>query len=62
VWDWIKDCIEKKFPEKMSYDKLRAAVKEAWDAVPEEYLMELLDSMDDRCEAVKLADGMHTKY
>jgi DDE superfamily endonuclease len=62
VWDWMKDYIQNHFPEKMSYDALRKAVKEAWDAVPNDYLMELLDSMPDRCKAVIKANGMHTKY
>ena len=62
VWNWMKDYIQKNFPDKMSYDKLRAAVKEAWEAVPEDYLMELLDSMPARCQAVINAKGMYTKF
>ncbi len=29
VWCWIKDYLQRHYPEKMSYDQLRAAVKEA---------------------------------
>lgn len=35
----------------MSYDRLGIAVREAWDAVPEDGSMELLDSMPDRCKS-----------
>jgi hypothetical protein len=62
VWNWMKDYIQEHFPEKMSYDRLRAAVKEAWEAVPDEYLNELLDSMPACCEAVIKANGMYTRF
>ena len=43
VWNWMKDYIEKNYPEKMSYDALRKAVKEAWEAVPESFLRGLIE-------------------
>lgn len=64
VWNWMKDWIEDRYglEEKPSYDKLRQWVKEAWEAVPDDYFKELLESMPDRCKAVIEANGMHTKY
>jgi hypothetical protein len=63
VWNWMKAWIWDHYPfDTMSYDKLRKAVKEAWEAVPEDYLIGLLRSMKARCEAVIAANGMHTKY
>jgi len=64
VWNWMKDYIEDKYGyiENPSYNRLRAWVWEAWDAVLEAWLMELLASMPQRCEAVIKANGMHTKY
>ena len=53
----MKDYIEKHFPEKMSYDALRAAVKEAWEAVPESWLRELVAQMVERMKAVEAANG-----
>ena len=58
----MKDYIQEHFGEKMSYDALRAAVREAWEAVPQSYLTELIGSMRERCQAVIKANGMHTKY
>lgn len=62
VWNKMKDYIQEHFPHKMSYDRLREAVKEAWEAIPTSYLEELINSMRDRCQAVIDANGMHTKY
>ena len=62
VWNWMKDYIEKNFPEKMSYDNLRKAVKEAWEAVPESWLRELVAGMKERMEDVIEAKGMYTKH
>jgi hypothetical protein len=53
VRNWMKEWIWNHYPkDKMSYDKLRGAVMEAWEAVPEEYLQNLVKSMKERCEAV----------
>jgi hypothetical protein len=64
VWNWMKDWIEDRYglEEKPSYDNLRRYVKEAWDAVPDDYFEQLLHSMPDRCKAVIEAEGAHTKY
>jgi hypothetical protein len=64
VWNWMKSYIEDKWgPDtRLSYDQLRAAVKEAWDAVPVEFLRELINSMPARCQAVIDAEGGYTKY
>ena len=37
VWNEMKDYIEIHFPERMSYDALRAAVRKAWDSVGEDF-------------------------
>ncbi len=45
----------------LSYPRLRAAVLEAWEAIPVEKLEELIQGMHDRCQAVIDAHGMHIK-
>jgi hypothetical protein len=45
----------------LSYPRLRAAVLEAWEAIPVEKLEELIQGMQDRCQAVIDAHGMHIK-
>ena len=62
VWKWMKDYIQKHFPDKMTYDQLRAAVLEAWDSIEQSKLDELIDEMGDRCQAVMDAEGRYTRY
>ena len=38
----MKDYVAAHFPEKMTYDQLRDAVKEAWTPFPPEELLELV--------------------
>jgi len=58
----MKDYIEIHFPERMLYDVLRAAVREAWDLVGEEFFFEKVNKMKDRLEAVIRKEGGHTEY
>ena len=46
----------------MSYDHLRKAVQDAWNAIPVEELQGLVATMHTRCEAVIAANGMHLHY
>ena len=62
VWNEIKDWIQDHYPEKMNYDQLRGAVIAAWQQISVDFLNDLVDSMPKRCEAVIMADRMHTKY
>lgn len=45
VWNKIKDYIERHFAKKQSYDRLRAAVKEAWETIDDSFFIVLLESM-----------------
>uniref|UniRef100_A0A093UUS5 Transposable element Tc1 transposase n=1 Tax=Talaromyces marneffei PM1 TaxID=1077442 RepID=A0A093UUS5_TALMA len=59
-----RDWIQEQYPndEQLSYDRLREVVRASWDALPEQFLKDLIDSMQARCQAVILAEGGHTKY
>lgn len=63
-WDWIKDWIQDVYgtEENPSYQRLRQIVQEAWQALPQEYLVELLSTMKERCEDVIKAEGGATKW
>ena len=63
-WNQMKDYIEDHWglEENPSYNKLRRYVQEAWEALPESFLEELINSMQARCQAVIEANGIHTKY
>lgn len=63
-WDWMKDYIEEHHGliEEPGYPLLRSWVLEAWNAMPESFLKELIDTMPLRCQAVIDANGLHTKF
>ena len=59
----MKDYIKLKFGDvQLSYDQLRVAVKEAWEAISVDQLNSLIDSMRKCCEAVIAAEGGFTKF
>ena len=58
----MKNYLQANYPENMSYDRLREAVKDAWDKVGRSEFEELIQSMPARCQAVIDADGLFTKY
>ncbi len=58
VWNWMKDYIENKYGDvQLSYDKLRIAVKEAWESITPDQLDGLIDTMQQRCEDVYRSKG-----
>ena len=46
----------------MNYYKLRKVAVEAWEAVPEDYLQELVKSVKERRQVVIAANEMDMKY
>jgi hypothetical protein len=58
----MKNYIQDYYPEKMSYDVLRAAVNAAWLEIGQVKFKELIESMRHRCMAVMDANGMHTEF
>jgi hypothetical protein len=50
VWNRMKDYIMRKYPDyHSSYDRLRTAVKEAWDVIGADELQALVREMPARC-------------
>lgn len=67
IWNRMKDYIEIHYPDledgrQPTYDELRRIVREAWDSISQEDLVDLISSMPARCAAVIKAEGGHTKY
>lgn len=59
----MKDWIQIQYPqEKMPQSRMRMVVMEAWDAITDEYLRDLVASMPARCDAVVAANGLFSKY
>ena len=63
VWNRMKDWLAFHYPErKASYDQLRQRVTEAWEAIGEDLLEDLIDTMPQRCQAVIDANGMYIPW
>ncbi|RWA09641.1 hypothetical protein EKO27_g5442 [Xylaria grammica] len=62
VWNWMKDYIQEHYGHiaNPKYEVLRAWVTEAWNAVPELFLTQLLEDMQRRCKEVIQAEGGYT--
>ena len=67
VWDSMKDYMQEKYPElegksRVPGERLRQIVVEAWDSISSEYLLHLIESMPNRCQAVIEAKGGANSY
>jgi hypothetical protein len=59
----MKDWIQARYDNSLTDSQdVRGAIQEAWDALSEQNLQDLVDSMPVRCRAVIEADGRHTQY
>ena len=59
----MKDYIKRVYGDvQLSYDRLREAVREAWDSITEQQLKELLETMRERCQDVINAQGGYAKW
>ena len=52
VSHFMKNYLQDNYPENMSYNRLREAVKDAWEKVGEHEFRALIESMPARCQAV----------
>ncbi len=53
IWDWMKDYLQRNYGNpKMNYKKLRNAVQEAWNEVPEDLLESLVGEMRSTCTCI----------
>ncbi|OAL38310.1 hypothetical protein AYO20_02369 [Fonsecaea nubica] len=63
VWNEMKDWLAQHYPQPpTSYDQLRQRVNEAWNAIGQDLLQQLVDEIPQRCQDVINANGMHTKW
>jgi RNA processing factor Prp31 len=69
VWAKMKEWIVQHYPElskmgksQAAYDQLARTIEEAWDALDQEYINNLIRGMLRRVAALDLAKGWHTKY
>jgi DDE superfamily endonuclease len=69
VWAQLKQWINDQYPELIhmgkseeDYQRLFRAMYEAWDAIGEEAVQNLIKSMDTRVNSVIAAKGWYTRY
>jgi hypothetical protein len=69
VWAYLKEYINEYYPglkyigtSNNNYDRLCDAIEEAWDALDQDKIDNLIKSMPRRVAAVIHALGWHTKY
>ena len=60
LWSYLDWKLKNRKPSNEA--ELFKCLQEAWEAIPTDYLMRLVDSMPRRCEAVIEAKGHSTKY
>ncbi len=62
VWHIMKNYLQDNYPENMLYNRLRAAINEAWERVGRFELETLIISMKDCCQSIINANGLFPKY
>jgi transposase len=69
IWARMKEWIQKHYPElsemghtQEALNELARVIVEAWEAIPQEDIDHLIKGMDYRVNAVRAAQGWHTKY
>lgn len=60
VWDFVKSRLEES--NKVTTKTIWQEVQKAWDMVTPDIIRRYLKTMKDRCRAVILAKGGHTRY
>lgn len=62
VWDKLGRQIKKRNPGPTNLRDLKNALQEEWDAIPQNFIDDLIRGMPRRLEAVRRARGGNTKY
>ena len=69
VWAKMKEWIHQHFSHlqnmgdsQEAHNELARIIVEAWEAIPQDYIDNLIKSMDHRVNAALAAEGWHTKY
>lgn len=63
LWDDMKNWIQEMHEERrLSYDKLRETIKNAWNAISQIRLDNLMNSMNVRCQVIIDANEQQTSY
>lgn len=59
MWNLLKNRLNHRSPRPSSVEEMGEAIKEEWDKIGENELLEFVDSMPERIEAIIAANGGH---
>lgn len=62
LWDELKRRIRGRNIAPTNLQELQNALKEEWEAIPQDFIKHLIESMENRCQAVIRARGGNTSY
>lgn len=62
LWGYMTDLVYANGRQFFSEEALKIAIQEAWDKIPESYLVSLVRSMPKRVEALKTCQGRYISY
>jgi transposase len=62
LWDYLKRRVRKAHPAHQNLQELRNTVVREWNAIPQDIIRHLIDSMPRRCAAVIRSRGGPTRY
>jgi len=62
VWNILKDILDARRPRIRGKEEMATAIQEAWDQIPGYELLEFIDSIPERIQAVINANGGHTRW
>jgi hypothetical protein len=69
VWALLKEWVCTNYPDLMemskseaAYQRLYSALREGWEAIPQSKIDNLIKTMDERVESVRLAKGWHSRF
>jgi transposase len=62
VWHELKQRLQKRNHIPTSLDKLKCAIHEVWEKIPQEFIDRLIHKMPDCVSAVLAAKGSHIRY
>ena len=62
VWDQLQHRLSQRPNQPQTLDELENALREEWNNLPQQNMVNLIMSMQRRCQAVLRARGGHTEY
>ena len=69
IWAWMKRYLRRKYPDQsglkenqVDIEIFKARMVEAWEAIPQDVIRKLIDTLEHRLRAVIRAKGWYTRF